>query len=547
MDFPPQNPNKAWYLPSAMGATMAFVALVTTFSIHIRADDIWWHLKTGEFILTTWTLPDLNIFSHTAPNQHWLPHEWLSEVVFSLVYSGLGYRGLILLGILLNVLACGLVYRLTERYAASPFVSSAVTLLAALMMLGNFSLRPYLFGNLFFIAALHAMEEPTAGGRLRPALIFLLFSAWANFHGSFIIGLALIMLYIAGSMARHLKGPKRSWSPTRALGIDLVVAVVACTATPHHVYGLIFPFQYLENALTGKISYLTNISEWQSAGFSTPLGRMITFFVMFCLFAIVGSGTAPAAIHVGLLVAFTFFSFTTIRNIPLLGIAAAPVLARHLPKALSRTMRIFGKTSRIRTALAEVHARSVSIERRSRKILFPTLVGVTLLVMFLAPPKSVVSYATQTGIEKLSDLSPEFYPHGLLAELKRRGADQRVFNYFNWGGAFIWDLCPTVRVFIDQRNDCYPMAVFLDYFAVHELKRDWRYVLDRWGINAVAYPPRSRLARQLRQDIDWIVAWEDEQAVLFVRLAPVPWSEPEDTSGAEPDAPEANQIELKSY
>lgn len=528
--------KRSWWLPSAFGATVAIVVLSTTFVIHIKADDIWWHLKTGQYILENWTLPDLNIYSFTAPEHAWLPHEWLSEVVFYGLYAGLGFRGLILLGIVLNAVACGLVYRLTERYSGSPYLSAMITLLAGLMMLGNYSLRPYLFGNLFFIASLHAMEEPTAGGRLRPVLIFLLFSAWANFHGSFIIGLALIVLYIAASMATHFKGPKRSWAPTRALLLDLGVAVVACTATPHHIYGLIFPFEYLENALTGKVTYLTNISEWQSAGLETPLGRMIAFYAMFCLFAIVGSGVSPAPIHVGLLVAFTFFSFTTIRNIPLLGIAATPVLARHLPKAVTRMKRLLGRGTRATKALEDFHATSVALDRRSRKVILSGLAGAMLLVMFLAPVGSGSSYSSLTGVRKLADLSPSFYPAGLIEELRQRGPDQRVLNYFNWGGAFIWALHPDVPVFIDQRNDCYPVEVFLDYFAVHELKHDWRYVLDRWEIDAIAYPPREQLSRVLRDDIDWIVAWEDRQAVLFVREAPAPWA-PEATRADPPDGP----------
>jgi len=59
--------KKSWWLPSAFGATVAIVVLSTTFVIHIKADDIWWHLKTGQYILENWTLPDLNIYSFTAP------------------------------------------------------------------------------------------------------------------------------------------------------------------------------------------------------------------------------------------------------------------------------------------------------------------------------------------------------------------------------------------------------------------------------------------------------------------------------------------------
>ncbi len=509
--------KRAWYIPSVFGVTVGIILFLTTFGINIKADDIWWNLKAGEYILTNIGIPDQNIFSFTAPDHPWLPHEWLSEVVFYLVYRALGMLGLIAFGILLNAVACGLVYKLTMRYSRSPYLASLITLLATLMMLGNFSLRPYLFGNLFFICTLHAMEEPSAGGRLRPVLVFLLFATWANFHGSFLLGLALILLYLFAALAGHLRSPHRSWAEARSLVLDLVVALAACMVTPNHVFGLIFPLAYLQRALSPELSYLTNISEWQPAGFSTPLGQMISFYVMFCMFALLGSGRAPRAVHIGLLVAFAVFAFATIRNIPLLGIAATPVLARHLPLTLGRTWRLMTRKTPLVGFFDRLHERSLALNRRSYTVILPTLWVVLLVGMFALPRSCSVSYRSLTGTEHLADLSPGFYPRALIAELKQRGSDHRIFNYFNWGGAFIWALYPKERVFIDQRNDCYPLEVFQDYFAVHRVERDWLEVLDRWEIDTVAYPVDSRLAEALHKHPQWSLEYRDDQAVLFSR------------------------------
>jgi hypothetical protein len=265
------------------------------------------------------------------------------------------------------------------------------------------------------------------------------------------------------------------------------------------------------------MSYLTNISEWQPAGFRTPLGQMITFYVMFCMFALLGSGRAPRATHIGMLVAFAVFSFATIRNIPLLGIAATPILARHLPLTLGRTWRLMTRKTPLVNFFDRIHERSVALNRRSYTVILPTLWVVLLVILFALPPSCSVSYRSATGTRHLADLSPGFYPRGLIEKLDQRGSDHRIFNYFNWGGAFIWALYPKEKVFIDQRNDCYPVEVFQDYFAVHRVERDWRAILDRWDIDTVAYPADSRLAEALRNDLDWAVEYEDDQAVLFSR------------------------------
>ena len=120
-------------------------------------------------------LPHQNLYSFAAPHAAWVAHEWLSEVAFYLCFRWLGTIGLITLGTVLNGLACALVFQLTRRCTRSPYVSSLVTLLAAFLMMANFSLRPYLFGNLFFVAALWLLESPHVGGRWRP-LIMIRFS-----------------------------------------------------------------------------------------------------------------------------------------------------------------------------------------------------------------------------------------------------------------------------------------------------------------------------------------------------------------------------------
>jgi len=524
-----------WWIPSVFGITVLAVLVVTTFFIQIKADDIWWHLKTGEYILNFLSLPNENIFSFTAPDHEWLPHEWLSEVVFFWLYDKLGPRGLIAFGILLNALACGLVFKLTVRYSRSPYVTSLITFLAALMMLGNFSLRPYLFGNLFFVCTLHAMEEPAAGGKLRPVLIFLLFAGWANFHGSFMIGLALILLYIAASVTSRMFGGRlapggkkkdgtkearpKALAKSKSFLLDFGVALAACIVTPNHVFGLIFPLTYVQKAFSGEINYLTNISEWQPAGFSTPLGQMITFYLMFCGFALMGSRRSPKPVHIGLLVAFATFAFTSIRNIPLLGIAATPVLARHLPHTFGRTWRAITRRGKFTDALNIFHRRITALDKRSKGILLPILGIILLLGIFIMPPSSPFSYSAMTRVEHLHDLSPGFYPRGVLDDIAERGGNHRIFNYFNWGGAFIWRLYPQERVFIDQRNDCYPIEVFRDYFAVHRLERDWSAVLDRWNIDFVAYPVDSRVTKALEKDPGWKAVYTDHQAALYSRVA----------------------------
>ena len=57
--------------------------------------DFWWHLKAGEYIFQTGSIPRTDHFSFTNYGKEWIAHVWLSEAIFFLVYSRLGFNALI--------------------------------------------------------------------------------------------------------------------------------------------------------------------------------------------------------------------------------------------------------------------------------------------------------------------------------------------------------------------------------------------------------------------------------------------------------------------
>ncbi len=508
---------RVWWIPSVFGLTVGTVLFATVYLIPIKADDIWWHLKTGQIILARLQLPMKNMYSFTAEHNVWMPQEWLSQVVFYVVYHWLGYRGLIFSGILLNAAACGFVYKLIIRYSKSPYVSAVITFLASLMILGQFSIKPYLFGNLFFIITLYMMEHNRMGGRMRPFGLFLLFAGWANFHGSFLMGLALIVIYLFASLTVFLRNKETKLDVLKPYFMDFILAVAGSMATPNHVFGLIFPVAYLQNAFANEVTYLTNLSEWRPAGLETPLGQMVFFYLLFCVFAVAGSGKAPKTLHIGLLVAFSVFAFSSIRNIPLLGMVATLVLARHLPLAFRRTWKIMVRKRKLVDMLESIHQRLVVVDMRSKTLVLPALSVLILVIMFSLPKSYGLSYSALGDVHELADLSRDYYPKSLMEYLREKNSKHRIFNHFNWGGAMIWALYPQFRVFIDQRSNCYPTDVFLDYFAVHHLKKGWLDVLNKWNIDMVAYPVDTQLSKALKKTSGWWVEYEDSQVVLFTR------------------------------
>jgi len=516
---PPSAPpvRRSIWIPSVFGAVFAFALLSSAFLLPLSFDAIFLHLKIGELIVGQQSIPATNLFSFTAPGHFWIAQDWLSEVVFFLVHEWLGTAGLIALGAILNAVACAVVYRITVRNSGSPFLSVLVTLLAFLMMVADHALSPALFGNVFFALALSILEAPEKGGRLRPVLVFLLFFLWANCHGSFLLGLAMIVLYLASATFTYLWAEPASGPSARGFLRDFGVALVATVCTPHHVFGLIFPFMYIRQALDPQLSFLASMSDLRAPTFYSPLGRMISFYLLFSGFAVLGSGKAPRPVYVGLIFAFAAFAFASVRHIALLGIAATPMLAIHIPETLQRTWQLLPRTGPLADLLVRLHGQLVEWDRQSRKVLL-VLVSLGLLGLLLGTdPRTVNRFVHLAHSARHAARLDRAYPRGLIGYLQQLGPNVRLFHHVNWGGALIYAFYPRLQVFIDPRADCYPLEVFYDYLAMHRVDGDWKQVLDRFRINTIAYPQDSELARALRLEPDWRQGYADGQAVVYLK------------------------------
>jgi len=70
-------------------------ALIFTMAVRVPTDtDTWWHLRSGEYIVRTHSIPRHDVFSHTVAGKPWIDHGWLAQIAIYLLYAAFGYAGL---------------------------------------------------------------------------------------------------------------------------------------------------------------------------------------------------------------------------------------------------------------------------------------------------------------------------------------------------------------------------------------------------------------------------------------------------------------------
>ena len=97
--FADRSCRSIWHGAVSFPVVLALaLAVLTVLTVRDRFNDpdLWWHLKTGEIIWNTHSIPQTDLFSFTTNQHAWTAHEWLSQVTIYGAWRLWDYQGLML-------------------------------------------------------------------------------------------------------------------------------------------------------------------------------------------------------------------------------------------------------------------------------------------------------------------------------------------------------------------------------------------------------------------------------------------------------------------
>src|ERR1044072_180122 len=455
--------------------------------------DFWWHLKTGEYIVRNRSIPRIAFYSFTVPGKPCVAHEWLSEVIFYLVYSRAGFNTLIFIFTVLTVLAFWIVFRGTN---AHPFVKGFAVLLSVWSILPTMGVRPRTFTLLFaaiYLALLHRFvreRETRAIWWLVPLMI-----VWVNLHAGYLLGLVLIGVAIAGVVLdAWFAGEKPAWSRLKTLALVFVACLVAVNLNPQGPRIFVFPFEFFMSPVQQD-----QIVDWLSPDFHQ---KELFPLLLLIVLTIASLALSPKRVRPGELLLYLATLYMTLksnRHMAIFALVAGPMLANYLQYWLDTTRftRMFGPSQ---------SPRSVTSGRR--KVIFNIILLVPLILCLIKLKSVIYSPPTQERVG---------VPLKAVSYLKAKGITGNTFTDPNiWGGYLIWET-PSNPVYIDGRIDMYGDEFMREYLGIiHGITR-WQEPFDKYNVQVAIVSPTSRLRLQLDQSPQWRQVYHDEMAVVFTR------------------------------
>jgi hypothetical protein len=449
--------------------------------------DVWWHLRTGQWIVETGHVPHTDPFSFTRGGMPWVSHEWLSEIIFYELWTHLGPGSLI--GFSSLITTAGFLF-LYARCPAKPHWAAALTVLGAAASAFSWGARPQMFTFTLASLLLWLLDQAEA----RPRLLLCvppLFLLWLNLHAGFALGPALLVLYFAGLIFESAVGTT-PWPQARPIVNRTLLVMLACLAlVPFNPSGARL-YRYPLDTLRSN-GMRTFIVEWFSPNFHRLLYMPFLFVVLLLLIALAYSRSHVNGRTLLPLLFTAAAAFDAVRHIPIFILLAIPVIAAATPNPV---------TSRPLTAALSV--------RRRRPAMF-YVAAIVLLAVF-----AIVRWIDLARSQAVREA--ELFPQKAVTFLETTPQPERLFAFYDWGGYAIWKLGSKYRVFADGRADLYGNDLLRQSIqTVAQLHEGWEQVLDHWDVQTILMPPGSALAQALFLDARWKAAYGDSQAVVFVR------------------------------
>ncbi|MCX5783235.1 MAG: hypothetical protein NTW04_02170 [Elusimicrobia bacterium] len=477
---------------------LGLFSAVSVFILPLGNPDFFWHLSAGKFIAQNLKFPTMDFLSWSKAGQPWTDFEWLTQLIYYLIYNSGGYWAVFALKVFLACAGLFIFFLTLKLYKAENLFFIAAPLWACAMF-PNIDIRPEQFTFVFFLAELFLLEKMRlgmvdAGNKKIFAFAVLFFAAWSNFHAGFIFGLALLFFYFCGELL------SLGIKPSAKIAIAGAGAFLGTLINP---YGWKVYIVALEHNADMDI-LRENILEWQRSDIANfnqlPYWLLMAAAFTLLIWNIIKKRNFSLA-HVFSLSFFALQSAEHIRHTMFFTAVSAPY--------------IFCQINHIKARRSFAFALAAAV--------FALSLGYMKIIAWPRIKDAPWGYSSRAE-----------GPCRFLEHNKRALAGTRMYNPWGWGGYLGWRLWPDYKVFQDGRHifhEFIPPAV-----ASRKSPEKWKNFLDKYDFNLLLMDRNFRLVPSkvklkngksvvLRRPMyvflmpreDWAIVFWDYKSIVFAK------------------------------
>lgn len=498
-----------------------FILVLGRFSWYIEDPDVWWHLKTGEYIFQNKAIPENDPFTFTTPQppsdrgKFILTSYWLGQLALYLVYSFNGFKGVILLQAIIFTAIFIILYRRMRSEGVGFYLTFGLLFLGMIMSWEFQGGRPQLFSFLFTVILIYLLERfRSHSTRYTLYTIPLLMLLWANTHGGFILGDVIIFIYIISETSKYILKSSllhntRYITSRNVIKKDHLIRLVIVGAI-----AILFSFL---NPNTYKIIYEvytvhTSILVEQVSEHLSPIQKFLYKKELRPLYW--------ATILSGILLILANIKRIDLTDLALMifGIAISLSAVRYIIFYFLISIPLWGRYSHV---LLEDLKNKAFVIRLTRGFDYLQRYFIVDGIIFIFLLFFTWNHFEEKRVFRF-EMRDLLYPVRAASFIKEYKPTGNMYNEYNWGGYLIWRLYPDYKVFIDSRT--LDEKVNEEATTIVNGADGWKEPLYRYKINFIIHDACNifygdiwPFILKLMNDREWELVYMDGRALIFVR------------------------------
>ncbi len=458
-----------WWVPDLAFATACITLLCCLFLFQgyqqlFRDSDAGWHIRNGETILATATLPRTDPYSFTRAGQPWYAWEWLADVAVGALHRSLGLNGVAVFYAAAISAGVWLWFRLHWALGGNFLIACAMAPLLLSTCNIHWLARPHVLSWLFLLMAIFPR---------RPNLILVaaVTALWANVHASFFMAPVIALIFLGQSLIAR-EGTSRYYLKAFA------IAAIAPLLNPYGVNLYVHVFRYVTDS-----ELLSRIGEFQSFDFHSAGAGQIIAAVLLGIIGGTLALTQKRFDHFALAILISAMALRSARALPLSALLLLPIANAAITRWLGACAFLaYGDN------LREQDARFQGL----------ALAPFVIVAAFCLTPQAA--------------FPPDQFP---VAAYSHIPANARLFAPDKFGGYLIYRSNGSLKVFFDGRSDLYGADFLKKYSRLVQVRPGWREYWESFHFTHALVPADAPLLPALEQ-IGWRPAYQDKTATLLV-------------------------------
>ena len=451
----------------------------------IEDPDIWWHLRTGQWIVAQGHVPVEDPFSIFGAGKRWIAYSWLFEILVYGLHKYFGLTGLVGFTVTMSLLVAVTIHLLLRR-ARLPFVAEVLLLAVIFASLKPLlSPRPWLFTILFSAIELILIFTLRRSWKLLPALILpLVFVLWANLHIQFVYGLAILgFLALESFLNRFARfGLPQSDNPALSVTRSLLLlgsCFLATLVNPYHYRVYLAIFEYVTQS-----GAFQNISELHPMFFRSLADWLVLCLTLTGAF-VLGWQRRWNVFYLALFVMAACFAFRARRDVWFMALAVAAIVSEFASREKYSGYFDFTK------------------ERVAAVIL-----SLFLCLYGLGHIRDV----SENSLAKAVELH---FPAQAVKFIRSSQLPGPLYNSLDWGGYLIWSL-PELPVAMDGRTNLHGDERIANSLATWNGSTAWNKDPELLRARLIIAQTGKPLTHLIRGYARYRLVYEDNTAVVFV-------------------------------